>query len=343
MLYIVLINYNNWKDTCACLESILKNELLIYKVLIVDNGSTDDSVKRIYSWANGDLKVIDDDTESFSEYVLPIIKKPIDLVDVGEFYSDNELYRQSKVYFYKNIHNHGFASAMNISLKFIKRMNDASYIWFLGTDSVIDNNEISDIYQRLTNLDKRIGLIGMISMNYYDRAKVQCAGIVEYNKWLGLNYNKFYDRNYEKKDIDSLVINLSKKNAYVYANSMILTKHFFETIEIIPEIYFLYNEELEIMHLLSKAKLNYTIFTDTKVYHKEGRSIGGNSIIKNYKSDFYMIRSRIIYTLRHYPLCILTVYIGLLVSIVRRVIRKQYSRVPMIIGLMINPYKNIDK
>lgn len=43
-VYIVLLNYNGWADTLACLESLQKLEYPDYNVIVVDNASTDDSL-----------------------------------------------------------------------------------------------------------------------------------------------------------------------------------------------------------------------------------------------------------------------------------------------------------
>lgn len=45
--YVVLVNWNGWADTVACLESLDPLTYPDATVLVVDNGSTDDSVARI--------------------------------------------------------------------------------------------------------------------------------------------------------------------------------------------------------------------------------------------------------------------------------------------------------
>ena len=52
-VYIILVNYNGWKDTLECLESILKNDYTNYQIIVVDNNSSDDSMSYIINWANG--------------------------------------------------------------------------------------------------------------------------------------------------------------------------------------------------------------------------------------------------------------------------------------------------
>ena len=44
---IIILNWNGWKDTIECLESVFRIDYPNYQVIVVDNGSTDDSVEHI--------------------------------------------------------------------------------------------------------------------------------------------------------------------------------------------------------------------------------------------------------------------------------------------------------
>ncbi|HDY67076.1 MAG TPA: glycosyltransferase family 2 protein [Candidatus Scalindua sp.] len=45
LVYIIILNWNGWRDTVECVESVLKITYPSYRILIVDNGSTDESAK----------------------------------------------------------------------------------------------------------------------------------------------------------------------------------------------------------------------------------------------------------------------------------------------------------
>lgn len=47
LIYIILVNYGGFNDTCECLESIAKSTYRNLKVLIIDNNSPDDSGVRL--------------------------------------------------------------------------------------------------------------------------------------------------------------------------------------------------------------------------------------------------------------------------------------------------------
>jgi len=48
-VHIILLNWHGWQDTIACLDSLASLDYTNYHVLVVDNGSKDDSVARIHA------------------------------------------------------------------------------------------------------------------------------------------------------------------------------------------------------------------------------------------------------------------------------------------------------
>ena len=46
-VYIILLNWHGWRDTIACLDSLARLDYQNHHILVVDNGSTDDSIARI--------------------------------------------------------------------------------------------------------------------------------------------------------------------------------------------------------------------------------------------------------------------------------------------------------
>ena len=55
---IILLNWHGWQDTIACLDSLTMLSYSNHRVLVVDNGSTDDSVARIRS-AHPEVPIIE--------------------------------------------------------------------------------------------------------------------------------------------------------------------------------------------------------------------------------------------------------------------------------------------
>jgi GT2 family glycosyltransferase len=58
LIYIVLLNYNSYNDTIECVESLKKIEYKNYKIIIVDNKSTNDSERILSETVGMNCKVI---------------------------------------------------------------------------------------------------------------------------------------------------------------------------------------------------------------------------------------------------------------------------------------------
>lgn len=47
LVYILIVNYNNWTDSVDCIQHILKSNYTNYKIILVDNASTNESILKI--------------------------------------------------------------------------------------------------------------------------------------------------------------------------------------------------------------------------------------------------------------------------------------------------------
>jgi len=54
---IIILNWNGWKDTIECLESVFRIDYPNYQVIVVDNNSPNNSMEYIKAWAEGNLDV----------------------------------------------------------------------------------------------------------------------------------------------------------------------------------------------------------------------------------------------------------------------------------------------
>ncbi|MDD4721926.1 MAG: glycosyltransferase family 2 protein, partial [Acidaminococcaceae bacterium] len=218
--------------------------------------------------------------------------------------------------------NFGFAGGNNVGLRFALAQNNFDYVWILNNDTVVCKDSLTELVNTM-EADTSIGICGSKLMYYDTPIKVQSLG-GKYNKVLGIS-NHIVDKN------DSLNID------YVVGASMLVSKVFIETIGFMQEDYFLYYEDLDWSVRGKKFfKLAYNL--NSVVYHKEGASTGGNTKDKDNKSkisDYYSIRNRVFFTKKYFKWYLPTVYLGLVLTIVNRVRRKQYSRVWMILKIIL--------
>ncbi len=224
------------------------------------------------------------------------------------------------IYFIESNVNLGYAGGNNIALRYALSQADMEYCWILNNDTIVEPDSLSLLVDYM-NHHTYVGLCGSKLIYEWDRSNIQGYGGF-YNPVLGTVHSCVRKKNI--KNID-----------YIIGAAVLVRKSFLEDIGLMDEGYFLYYEELD---WATRAHGKYDIAcVDTSiVYHKEGASTGGNNPerSKSIIADYYSIRNRIRFTRKFYPYFLPTVYVGLLISMLVRVYRKQFERVFIIFKLM---------
>jgi GT2 family glycosyltransferase len=184
---IIVLNWNNWEDTIECLESLFQIDYPCYNVILVDNGSDDDSVSRAEQYAQGELEVKSDlftfkkDNKPLDYVILE--KDQYDQVDFGIKFQGN-------LYIIKNDRNYGFAEGNNVGIDFAQKYLKPDYIEILNNDIVVRNNYLDEMV-RVISSDDKIAMVGpkIYFYDYQGRKDVQTALGGYINWWIYPGYN----------------------------------------------------------------------------------------------------------------------------------------------------------
>ena len=114
---IIILNWNGWSDTIECIESVYQITYPNYQVIIVDNNSSDNSIKKIKEYAKGELNV----ESKFFNYTPH--NKPIEIAQY-----DEDLINDKQLILIKNRNNYGFAEGNNIGTIFAIKNIKPDYI-----------------------------------------------------------------------------------------------------------------------------------------------------------------------------------------------------------------------
>ena len=108
MTYIIILNYNGWKDTIECLNSLscIQEDC---KIVLIDNKSTDDSIDKLEKWIQ------------------------------------NQKELSSNLIFIKSSENNGYAAGNNIGIKYVESQEDAQFIWILNNDTLIQEDTFKNL------------------------------------------------------------------------------------------------------------------------------------------------------------------------------------------------------
>ncbi|GAB4487457.1 MAG: glycosyltransferase family 2 protein [Thermodesulfovibrionales bacterium] len=298
--YIVILNWNGWKDTLECLESVFRSDYPNYQVIVCDNDSTDGSLEHIRAWAEGrEIAMVPDTPPVRLE---PPVAKPIAYAEYGREQAEaggaDEMHDR-KLVLIRTGANLGFAGGTNVGLRYALRRGDFGYAWLLNNDTVVRHDALSNLVSRCK--ESGAGITGS-KMPYYDDPHVIWAlGGATYNKWLAIpeciGLRRLADEPNDCKEVEA-------RMAYVAGASMLVSRDFLRDIGLMQEDYFLYYEELD---WAQRAKGRYSLAyaPGSIVYHKVGASTGRNMAMPGGGSaEHYMRRNALLVTYRFFPLAV---------------------------------------
>jgi len=226
--------------------------------------------------------------------------------------------------------NRGYAGGNNIGLRYALD-HDADYVWILNNDTIVHENALGSLIEKI-EADSSIGICGSRLIYYHDRETIQALGGGTYNKWLGttahVGANEPASIHFNEKEIE-------RRLDYIVGASMLVSDQFLKEVGLLSEDYFLYYEELD-WSLRAKGTFKLGYADSSLVYHKEGASIKGNNVKLNSKSrlsDYYQIKNRLKFTWKFYPQFLPVVYLTVFYSMLNRIKRKQWKRIPMILNI----------
>ncbi|WP_299701033.1 glycosyltransferase family 2 protein [uncultured Pontibacter sp.] len=316
-IYIILVNYNGWKDTIECLESLLQLRYTNKQILVVDNNSPNGSLAHMLDWAKNRYNGRPKGFELIAE-------KNITEASSGE----------AEMIFIEAAQNAGFAAGNNLAIRFALRQHDFEFLWLLNNDTVVDADSLSElVMSALSAIEKRenIGIWGSKLLFYHNRDKIQAIGGAFNLKTFTTSH---IGENLPDRE-DIAIPNI--KQDYVIGASMFVSKAFIENVGLLNEDYFLYFEELDWAKRGELQGYGLGYVENSKVYHKEGQSIGSstNGASKSALADYHGIRSKILFVKRFYPSKLPLLYTLLTGSILLRIKRLQFKRALKIVSLML--------
>ena len=137
LVYIILLNWNNARDTIECLISLSDTTYKYKKILIVDNGSNDGSLTNIKEWCRTSH-----------------LKDDIQFLELGA--------------------NLGFDGGNNKGIDFALK-NNANYVLILNNDTLVPPETISNVV-RTAEGAKNVGIIGVKTFRYPQKETVWFSG-----------------------------------------------------------------------------------------------------------------------------------------------------------------------
>lgn len=330
-VFIVLLNYNNWRDTIACAQSVLNSINVNYHLVICDNDSQDGSLQQISRWAQGKLaaempnnprlrRLLNNQTVRMQQTTKQQVEAG--MVSAHGF----------NVTLIANGENRGFAAGNNVGFTFALQHADTSLVWLLNNDTLVEPDCLAKMLARL-QAHQRPAIVGSRVMFMDNPAIIQALGGNSFNKISG-NASASIGR-YTPENIQRQPKQIEQKLDYISGCSSLISRSFLYDIGLMNESYFLYYEEID-WATRAKGKYDMIYADDAVLYHKEGSSIGSASYKTNASplSEFYNFRNKILFTRKYYPWFLPTCYLSSALQIVRRAYRGYWKSAWLILQIL---------
>ena len=282
---IIILNWNGWRDTIECLESLYQITYPNYDVIVVDNGSEDESIEKIKEYAEGKIKV----ESKFFEYSDE--NKPIKWTEYtreeaeaggGKEKELENVPSNRKLILIKNEKNYGFAEGNNIAMRYaLKALNlNPDYVLLLNNDTVVDPEFLGELV-KVAGSDQRIGILGPKTYYYSQPNKIQLT----WNKidmWRGTVFLA------GAGEIDRGQHNKIRDTDYVPGSCLLIKQETIKRIGLLDASYFNYWEETDYCMRAKGAGFRLVYCPNAKIWHKISQSA---SKVAGF-SAYYMTRNR---------------------------------------------------
>jgi GT2 family glycosyltransferase len=283
---VLILNWNGYRDTIRCLESVFALAYPRVGVVVCDNGSTDGSVQRIREWAEGrGTEPVPHGTGA------PTRREPLRCAvydrataEAGGPISD----RAPELVIIETGANLGFAGGNNIGLRYLLARGDADYFWLLNNDTVVSPGALRALVDRAER-QAEVGAVGGTLLELDEPDRVQEMGGATVSWWHGmvkpLGHGAPADApRPEPKRLD-----------YVTAGCMLVRRRTVAHVGLLDERFFLYGEDVDWGARMLAAGYRLAYAPDANVWHKGS----GSAVRASATHDFHNTRASLLLIHKH--------------------------------------------
>ena len=258
---IIILNYKNWRVTINCLNSIKKNIRYPIKIILIDNGSKNESVKKLSYFLN----------ENYKRFI-----------EVDKKHTDTVLDKNFDALLIKLSNNRGYAGGNNVGLRISEKLN-LKYSLILNSDILIKDDFLPIFFEQMQN-DSNCSIITPIIENEKRKIDLNCLRkrrsipiTIFWNHGLFRPlFRLFLSNKYFFHEIDTN--NRFCKISVPSGSCLFIDLSWFKSVKYFDENTFLYEEEHILYEKVIKSKKHVLLCTSSYVKHLGGKSSSDNSI-----------------------------------------------------------------
>ena len=317
VILAVVINWNGWRDTVSCIQSLCGLSGPLLNVVICDNGSNDDSFEQLSNWLAGNAGSTD-------QFHTPLGSGTHLTRFNGPFSRTVQ-----KVYLLRLPKNLGYAGAINRCITWGQEALIARDFWLLNNDVKVDPQALSQLVA-VTRSAPDIGLCGSVLLDWDHPETVQAIGGI-YRRYLAVGWHL--------KALPSGAVQHEEvffDIDYPVGASLFVTHEYLETVGLMDDAYFLYYEEMDWAERGRRLGFRPAVALGSLVQHKEGASTGSHGGVRNKSplSERYGVINRLRITRKFWPLYLPVVWMSLWLVVLDRLIHGEWARAQLVFRLM---------
>ncbi len=297
--YIVLLNWNGWGDTVACLESLLPDIMKGARVIVCDNASGDGSLDHIEAWAAGRVDALRPQNPRLARLMSHGRTRPRTQRLDRRAAEAGRADANAQLFLIDNEANLGFAAGNNVGLRFALAQADMESVWLLNNDTIVEAGCL-DAMRRRIRIQGAPAVCGSVIHFFHDPQRIQCLGGNRFDHRRGLAGES--EGRHLHEDALPGEAEMEAALSYLSGCSLLLGRSFLEDVGLLNEDYFLYYEEID-WFTRAAGRYRLLVARDAHLYHREGSSIGSRSWRRgpSLTSDRYMFESRLRFMARYHP------------------------------------------
>lgn len=285
---IIILNWNSWEHTCRCLKSLFEIDYGNYCILVVDNGSTDNSIARIKEYT-------EEMSKTFKQKRIKIFGHITEKADAirnikGEI---EHLPSDEKLILLENGKNIGFAGGNNEGIRHAMNVADPKYILLLNSDTLADKTFLGALVGTIEK-DATIGSVQSLLLRPGGELIDSLGQEILWTTVRDIGFGSKCDKS-SLADIVEIFGPCAAAALYRVAS--------LQEVGLFDESFFIMGEDVDLSWRLRLKGYSSFLVPSSVVYHHRGIS-GGR------RNDMFLIgkyfgnRNWLLLVLRYYPLSV---------------------------------------
>jgi GT2 family glycosyltransferase len=321
LILCAVINWNGWRDTVTCVESLRAMSGPPVHLLICDNGSSNDSYEQLCAWARDAIGA--GATQPPGARGLMTIFEPAGGQPAGALLSVRVM---------KLADNFGYAGAINRCIAWGRDALAPAAYWFLNNDIAVEPDALLHLVAAVRSRSD-VGLCGSVLLEWDEPSRVQAIGGI-FN-WVLAVGRHLKVLPADVRPDEELFFGVD----YPVGASLLATREFVQSVGFMDEDYFLYYEEMDWAERGRANGYRPAVALRSRIRHKEGASTGSMGGVRNKSllSEYYSAVNRLRFTRKFSARLTPVVWLTLWLVIADRLLHREWKRAALIFRLTVNP------